>query len=151
MQMGTFHSIFSRILRVEAATLGFSSDFTIYDEADSRSLIKSICKQMGLDDKTYKPSTVHAAISMAKNRLQMPDDYAADGDSLERDRRRNMAETHKIYRAYQSRLRLANAMDFDDLLVNAYELLLKNPDVLAKYQQRFVQISVDEYLSLIHI
>ena len=76
LQMGTFHSIFSRILRVEAATLGFSSDFTIYDEADSRSLIKSICKQMGLDDKTYKPSTVHAAISMAKNRLQMPDDYS---------------------------------------------------------------------------
>ena len=145
LQMGTFHSIFSRILRVEAATLGFSSDFTIYDEADSRSLIKSICKQMGLDDKTYKPSTVHAAISMAKNRLQMPDDYAADGDSLERDRRRNMAETHKIYRAYQSRLRLANAMDFDDLLVYTYLLLNQNEEIRRKYAARFQYVLVDEY------
>ena len=145
LQMGTFHSIFSRILRVEAATLGFTSDFTIYDEADSRSLIKSICKTMGLDDKTYKPSTVHAAISMAKNRLQMPEAYANDGEARERDRRRNMPETCKIYMAYQDRLRQANAMDFDDLLVYTFQLLRQNEEIRRKYATRFQYVLVDEY------
>ncbi len=145
LQMGTFHSIFSRILRMEAATLGFTSDFTIYDEADSRSLIKSVCKQMGLDDKTYKPATVHAAISMAKNRLQMPDAYAADGELLQRDRRRNMPETHKVYAAYQERLRTANAMDFDDLLVYTFQLLRDHEDLRRKYAARYQYVLVDEY------
>ncbi len=145
LQMGTFHSVFSRILRSEAVMLGFTSDFTIYDEADSRSLIKNICKQMGLDDKTYKPSAVHSAISMAKNRLQMPDAYADDGDALARDRRRNMPEIHKIYYAYQSRLRQANAMDFDDLLVNTYQLLKHNEETRRKYALRFQYVLVDEY------
>ena len=145
LQMGTFHSIFSRILRVEAATVGFTSDFTIYDEADSRSLIKNICKTMGLDDKTYKPSTVHAAISMSKNRLQLPDDYANDGEARERDRRRNMPETYKVYKAYQARLRQANAMDFDDLLVYTFQLLRQHEEMRRKYATRFQYVLVDEY------
>lgn len=145
LQMGTFHSIFSRILRMEAAMLGFTSDFTIYDESDSRSLIKSVCKTMGIDDKTYKPSSVHAAISMAKNRLQLPDDYANDSTARERDRRRNMPETYKVYMAYQARLRQANAMDFDDLLVYTFQLLRQNEEIRRKYASRFRYVLVDEY------
>lgn len=145
LNMGTFHSIFSRILRIEARTIGFSSDFTIYDETDSRTLLKNIIKQMGLDDKTYKPAAVHASISMAKNQLCGPDQYAADGDVLLRDRRRNMPEIYKIFMAYQQRLRQANAMDFDDLLTETYRLLRNNEDVRKKYAQRFAYILVDEY------
>ena len=97
LQMGTFHSIFARILRAEAQSIGYTSDFTIYDEQDSRSLIKNIVKTMGLDDKAYKPVAVHSAISMAKNRLCLPTQYADDGELLMRDRQRNMPETFKIY------------------------------------------------------
>ena len=145
LQMGTFHSIFARILRYEAKTIGFGSDFTIYDETDSRSLIKNIVKQMGLDDKTYKPATVHSAISMAKNRLQSPDDYAVDTDAKNRDFRRNMPETYKIFMAYQQRLRQANAMDFDDLLVMTYRLFRDHEDIRRKYAGRFLYVLVDEY------
>ena len=145
LQMGTFHSVFSHILRVEAQAIGYNSDFTIYDETDSRSLIKNILKQMGLDDKTYKPATVHAAISMAKNHLCGPAQYAADGDNLQRDMRRNMPETHKIFMAYQQRLRQANAMDFDDLLTKTYRLLKENEEIRQKYANRFQYVLVDEY------
>ena len=145
LQMGTFHSVFSHILRVEAQAIGYNSDFTIYDETDSRSLIKNILKQMGLDDKTYKPATVHAAISMAKNHLCGPAQYAADGDNLQRDMRRNMPETHKIFMAYQQRLRQANAMDFDDLLTETYRLLKDNEEIRQKYANRFQYVLVDEY------
>ena len=145
LQMGTFHSVFSHILRVEAKAIGYNSDFTIYDETDSRSLIKNILKQMGLDDKTYKPATVHAAISMAKNHLCGPAQYAADGDNLQRDMRRNMPETHKIFMAYQQRLRQANAMDFDDLLTETYRLLKENEEIRQKYANRFQYVLVDEY------
>ena len=145
LQMGTFHSVFSHILRVEAQAIGYNSDFTIYDEADSRSLIKNILKQMGLDDKTYKPATVHAAISMAKNHLCGPAQYAADGDNLQRDMRRNMPETHKIFMAYQQRLRQDNAMDFDDLLTETYRLLKENEGIRQKYANRFQYVLVDEY------
>lgn len=145
LQMGTFHSVFSRILRMEAKEIGYGSDFTIYDEADSRSLLKNIMKTMGLDDKTYKPATVHSAISMAKNRLCMPTQYAEDGDLLERDRRRNMPETFKIYASYQQRLRQANAMDFDDLLVITYQMLRQSEALRQKYAQRFKYVLVDEY------
>ncbi len=145
LQMGTFHSVFSHILRVEAQAIGYNSDFTIYDETDSRSLIKNILKQMGLDDKTYKPATVHAAISMAKNHLCGPAQYAADGDNLQRDMRRNMPETHKIFMAYQQRLRQANAMDFDDLLTETYRLLKENEEIRQKYANRFQYVLVDEY------
>ncbi len=145
LQMGTFHSVFSHILRVEAQAIGYTPDFTIYDETDSRSLIKNILKQMGLDDKTYKPATVHAAISMSKNHLCGPTQYAEDGESLQRDKRRNMPETHKIFMAYQQRLRQANAMDFDDLLTETYRLLKGNEEIRQKYARRFQYVLVDEY------
>lgn len=145
LQMGTFHSVFSRILRVEAQSIGYGSDFTIYDESDSRSLIKNIVKSMGLDDKTYKPASVHGAISMAKNRLCMPAQYAEDGDALARDRHRNMPETYKIYATYQQRLQQANAMDFDDLLVITYRMLKQNENLRQKYADRFRYVFVDEY------
>ncbi len=145
LQMGTFHSVFSHILRVEAQAIGYTSDFTIYDETDSRSLIKNILKQMGLDDKTYKPATVHAAISMAKNHLCGPTQYAEDGENLQRDKRRNMPETHKIFMAYQQRLRQANAMDFDDLLTETFRLLNEHEDIRQKYANRFQYVLVDEY------
>lgn len=145
LQMGTFHSVFSHILRVEAQSIGYGSDFTIYDEADSRSLIKNILKLMGLDDKTYKPATVHAAISMAKNHLLGPQQYAADSDALQRDRRRNMPETSKIFATYQQRLRQANAMDFDDLLIETFRLLKDHEDIRQKYAARFQYVLVDEY------
>ncbi len=145
LQMGTFHSVFSHILRVEAQAIGYTSDFTIYDETDSRSLIKNIVKQMGLDDKTYKPATVHAAISMSKNHLCGPTRYAEDGENLQRDVRRNMPETHKIFMAYQQRLRQANAMDFDDLLTETYRLLKEHEEIRQKYAKRFEYVLVDEY------
>ena len=145
LQMGTFHSVFSHILRIEAQAIGYTSDFTIYDETDSRSLIKNILKQMGLDDKTYKPATVHAAISMAKNHLCGPAQYAEDGENLQRDKRRNMPETNKIFMAYQQRLRQANAMDFDDLLTETFRLLKEHEDIRQKYAKRFEYVLVDEY------
>ena len=145
LQMGTFHSVFSHILRIEAQAIGYTSDFTIYDETDSRSLIKNIIKQMGLDDKTYKPATVHAAISMSKNHLCGPAQYAEDGENLQRDKRRNMPETNKIFMAYQQRLRQANAMDFDDLLTETFRLLKEHEDIRQKYARRFEYVLVDEY------
>lgn len=145
LQMGTFHSIFARILRAEAQSIGYTSDFTIYDEQDSRSLIKNIVKTMGLDDKTYKPVAVHSAISMAKNRLCLPTQYADDGDLLMRDRQRNIPETFKIYATYQQRLRQANAMDFDDLLTLTHQMLKGNPTLQKKYAERFQYVLVDEY------
>ena len=145
LQMGTFHSVFARILRAESNHVGFTSNFTIYDEADSRSLIKNIVRQMGLDDKIYKPSTIHSVISMQKNRLWSAGQYAEDGELLERDRRRNMPETYKIFKLYEQRLQQANAMDFDDLLVQTYRLLKKNEDIRQKYAERFKYVLVDEY------
>ena len=145
LQMGTFHSVFARILRAESNHVGFTSNFTIYDEADSRSLIKNIVRQMGLDDKIYKPSTIHSVISMQKNRLWSAGQYAEDGELLERDRRRNMPEMYKIFRLYEQRLQQANAMDFDDLLVQTYRLLKKNEDIRQKYAERFKYVLVDEY------
>lgn len=145
LQMGTFHSVFARILRVESQRLGFSPQFTIYDESDSRSLIKSVLKTMGLDDKTYKPSTVHGKISMAKNYLTLPDQYSADQDLINRDRHQRMPEIHKIYHAYQLRLKQANAMDFDDLLVQTYLLFKQHEDIRQKYAGRFQYVLVDEY------
>ncbi len=145
LQMGTFHSIFARLLRVEAQTMGYSSDYTIYDESDSRSLLKNICKQMGLDDKTYKPATLHSAISMAKNKLQSAEAYANDGDMHIRDCLRNMPETHKVFLAYEQRLHQANAMDFDDLLVNTYRMLSEHEELRQKYAERFKYVLVDEY------
>lgn len=145
LQMGTFHSIFSRILRAEAEHIGFTPSFTIYDEADSRSLIKSLLKEMALDDKVYKPATVHSRISMAKNHLISPSQYACDREALQRDSQQRMPEIHKIYTSYCARCRQANAMDFDDLLVLTYSLFKQNEPIRQKYADRFKYILVDEY------
>lgn len=145
LQMGTFHSILARILRYECSHLGFQSNFTIYDENDSRSLIKTIVKEMQLDDKKYKHSAVHAVISKAKNDLIDAHAYAADKLNIERDKRREMPMLFQIFITYQDRCRQANAMDFDDLLLKAYELFSSNEEVRKKYAERFRYILVDEY------
>lgn len=143
--MGTFHSIFSRILRTNAGRIGFKRDFTIYDTSDSRSLIKTIIKDMQLDDKIYKPNIVQSAISMAKNALLSPDDYETDRDLMEADKRARRPMICSIYRAYRQRCFLAGTMDFDDLLYYTNVLLRDNPDVLSHYREFFRYILVDEY------
>lgn len=143
--MGTFHSVFSRILRAEAKHIGFTSQFTIYDSADSKSLIRSIIKEMGLDDKTYKPGAVQARISNAKNHLVSPSGYASNKEAYEGDAAAKMPAMRDIYRRYWERCRQAGAMDFDDLLVYTYILFRDFPEVLAQYQSQFRYILVDEY------
>ena len=145
LNMGTFHSVFSRILRVEAASLGYEPNFTIYDEADSRSLVKTIIREMQLDDKIYKPATVHSRISMAKNHLLMPEEYAVTRRLIERDNEQRMPAMSSIYSAYCERCRKANAMDFDDLLTNTYVLFNGHEDIRLKYADRYKYILVDEY------
>lgn len=145
LNMGTFHSIFSRILRSEAASIGYTPQFTIYDESDSRSLLKAIVKELGLDDKIYKPASVHNRISMAKNYIELPSDYALSTSYASRDRDSRMEKMPQIYEIYQQRLRQANAMDFDDLLLYTYLLFSKNEDIRQKYGERFRYVLVDEY------
>lgn len=145
LNMGTFHSVFSRILRSEAEKLGYNSNFTIYDQSDSRSLIKSIVKEMGLDDKLYKASTIGDTISMAKNRLITSRQYASDIRLVQADAMRKMPELSNIYIRYSDRCRQANAMDFDDLLLNTYLLFANHEDVRLKYADRFKYVLVDEY------
>jgi DNA helicase-2/ATP-dependent DNA helicase PcrA len=144
LQMGTFHSVFARILRAEAETLGFQSNFTIYDQADSRSLVKSIIKEMQLDDKTYKPASVADRISMAKNHLLLPQAYAQSAWATD-DARGKRPLVKDIYIRYHERCRQANAMDFDDLLVYTYVLLQNHEDIRQKYIERFQYVLVDEY------
>lgn len=144
LNMGTFHSVFSRILRAEAASIGFNSQFTIYDESDSRSLLKSIVKELQLDDKVYKPSSVHNRISMAKNNIMLPADYAASS-YVERDKEARMEKVSELYGIYQNRLRQSNAMDFDDLLLYTYLLFRDHEDVRKKYSERFQFVLVDEF------
>ena len=143
--MGTFHSIFARILRINAERLGFKSDFTIYDSADSKALIKTIIKDLDLDDKIYKPSTVLNTISMAKNALISPNVYAQTKDIMEADRRAKRPRMYEVYRGYCQRCFVAGAMDFDDLLYYTNVLLRDNPDILRHYQEYFRYILVDEY------
>lgn len=143
--MGTFHSLFSRILRREAQRLGFKSDFTIYDQTDSRSLIKAIIKEMALDDKIYKPNAVQAQISNAKNNLITPNMYSANKELREYDTRSKHPLLHEIYQRYWQRCFQAGAMDFDDLLVYTNILFRDHPDVLEFYQQYFSYVLVDEY------
>lgn len=142
---GTFHSIFSRVLRRESAAIGFTPDYTIYDQADSRSLIKSIIKELQLDEKTYKPSHVAYRISEAKNRLVLPQAYASDASIFKRDSLDRVPEVRRIYARYVQRCRQAAAMDFDDLLLNTYLLFRDNPAIRQSYAQRFKYILVDEY------
>lgn len=143
--MGTFHSIFARILRFNAQAIGFKSNFTIYDAADSRSLIKTIIREEGLDEKVYKPVTVASAISMAKNALISPDAYARDKDLMSADSNAKRPELHRVYRIYCNRCRIAGAMDFDDLLVYTNILFRDNPAIVSHYRDLFQYILVDEY------
>lgn len=143
--MGTFHSIFARILRNEAEAIGFQSNFTIFDSADSNSLIKLIIKEMELDDKLYRPGPIHGQISRAKNSLITPAMYAANSELIQYDRMAKRPMLYEIYQRYQNRLRAANSMDFDDLLMYTNILFRDHKEVLEKYQNRFQYILVDEY------
>ncbi|NDV79554.1 ATP-dependent helicase [Dysgonomonas sp. 511] len=143
--MGTFHAVFSRILRTEAEKIGFTANFTIFDSADSRNLIKTIIKQFLLDDKVYKPARVQAIISNAKNALISPQMYAANKELVEYDRRSKMPVVKDIYKEYNNRLKASNTMDFDDLLFHTNCLFRDHPEVLKNYQERFQFILVDEY------
>ena len=143
--MGTFHSVFARILRIEAGRLGYESNFTIYDQSDSRSLVKAIIKEMNLDEKVYKPATVADRISMAKNRKLSPTEYARDTYMTGIDNDRGLPQTSAIYQRYSERCRQANAMDFDDLLLNFYHLLKTDDEMRQKYSNRYDYVLVDEY------
>lgn len=143
--MGTFHSIFLRILRVEHEALGFSSNFTIYDSADSKSLMKAIIKEMGLDDKTYKPANVLSRISNAKNQLVTAEQYINNPSNRDVDARSKMPEVGTLFMRYANRCRQADAMDFDDILLYTYFLFEKYPDIRQKYAERFRYVLVDEY------
>ena len=143
--MGTFHSIFSRILRNEAEKLGYTSNYTIFDSSDSKNLIKTIIKEMNLDDKIYPPGPVHSVISKAKNSLITANVYANNEELLTYDKASKRPLIYEIYRQYQRRLKASNSMDFDDLLMNTNILFRDNPDVLEEYRNRFQYILVDEY------
>ena len=150
LYMGTFHSIFSRILRAEAQHIGFTNNFTIYDESDSRSLIKTIVKEMGLDEKVYKPASVHSRISMAKNNLMSAENYARDKELYQADQRAKMPRVGEIFITYVQRCQQANAMDFDDLLTLTFKLFQEHEDIRKKYAERFDFLLVDEYQDTNH-
>ena len=150
LYMGTFHSIFSRILRAEAQHIGFTNNFTIYDESDSRSLIKTIVKERGLDEKAYKPASVHSRISMAKNNLMSAENYARDKDLYQADQRAKMPRVGDIFITYVQRCQQANAMDFDDLLTLTFKLFQEHEDIRKKYADRFDFLLVDEYQDTNH-
>ena len=145
LAMGTFHSICTRLIRPYAELIGYTRDFTIYDTPDSKSVIKAICKERGLDEKIYKPGAVQARISMAKNSGVGPRAYVQNTNLLREDRELRMYEFPAVYELYEARLKAANAMDFDDLLINMLRLMEVSPEVKQKYQQQFQYILVDEY------
>jgi DNA helicase II / ATP-dependent DNA helicase PcrA len=145
LYIGTFHSVFARIMRAEAHRIGFPNNFTIYDTDDSRSVIKTVVNELNLDDKQYKPNMVHNRISAAKNALVNAEDYQNDGNLQMEDSRSNRPMIGQIYRAYVARCFKNGAMDFDDLLFKFYELLMSQPEVLVKYQHKFKYVLIDEY------
>lgn len=145
LMMGTFHSVCVKLLRPYAELLGYTRDFTIYDTPDMKSVLKSICKERGLDEKIYKPSAVLARISMLKNCLVSPDEYGKNQQLLRQDREARMYELYDVYRLYQLRLKASNAMDFDDILLQMLRLMQQFPEVRERYQQQFRYIFVDEY------
>ncbi|MBR2166278.1 MAG: UvrD-helicase domain-containing protein, partial [Paludibacteraceae bacterium] len=145
LMMGTFHSICTKLLRRDAERLGYTRDFTIYDTTDSKSLLKSICKERGLDEKIYKPTAVLARISMAKNNLISPSQYGMNRELLQADREARMYDITAVYELYEARLKAANAMDFDDLLINMLRLMDEYEDVRTRWQQQFRYVLVDEY------
>ena len=142
---GTFHSLFGRILRIESQHIGYTSNFTIYDQSDAQSLINTIIKELNLDSKVYKPAMVLSRISAAKNRLIMPEQYQSDGELRRADQLAGIPAVSEIYQCYKNRCRLANAMDFDDLLVETFRLFREHEEVRQRYLQRFSYILVDEY------
>ena len=150
LRMGTFHSIFASILRREANHIGYSSNFTIYDEADSRSLCNSIIKELGLDNKIYRAAAVHARISEAKNNLITSHEYKDNIETVERDAASGMPMLHKIYTEFSRRCIMSNAMDFDDLLLRTYQLFKNNPDICSNYSKRYNHILIDEYQDTNH-
>jgi DNA helicase-2/ATP-dependent DNA helicase PcrA len=143
--MGTFHSVFARILRIEGSVLGFTSSFTIYDTQDAKNLVKTIIKELQLDDKVYPPGEIYGRISSAKNNLITPQAYARNQEIIRQDTAARKPMVAEIYARYASRCRKANAMDFDDLLLYTNILFRDFPDVLKKYQERFLHVLVDEY------
>ena len=143
--MGTFHSVFLRILRMEHDVIGFSSNFTIYDASDSKNLVKGIIKDMGLDDKTYKPSSILGKISMLKNQLVSPEEYASNNACYQEDMRSKIPMLRDIYKGYVSRCKQSDVMDFDDILVYTFRLFESNEEVRRKYVERFKYVLVDEY------
>ena len=143
--MGTFHSVFLRILRMEHDVIGFSSNFTIYDASDSKNLVKTIIKEMGLDDKTYKPSSILGKISMLKNQLVSPEEYASNNACYQEDMRSKIPMLRDIYKGYVSRCKQSDVMDFDDILVYTFRLFESNEEVRRKYVERFKYVLVDEY------
>nr|MBA4168118.1 UvrD-helicase domain-containing protein [Chitinophagaceae bacterium] len=145
LYIGTFHSVFARILRSEAPRMGYPSNFTIYDTDDAKSVVKTVVNELSLDDKHYKPATVYNRISSAKNALVGPAEYAADYNLQQEDMRANRPAIAQIYDAYAKRCFKNGAMDFDDLLIKFYELLNFFPDALHKYQHKFKYIMIDEY------
>ncbi|HVX49390.1 MAG TPA: UvrD-helicase domain-containing protein, partial [Chitinophagaceae bacterium] len=145
LYIGTFHSVFARVLRAEAHRIGYPNNFTIYDTDDSRSVLKTVINELNLDDKHYKPNTVHNRISQAKNALVGPAEYATDYYIQQEDMRSNRPAIAQVYQAYTARCFKNGAMDFDDLLLKMYELLKDFPDVLYKYQHKFKYIMIDEY------
>lgn len=145
LNMGTFHSVFLRILRSEGEKLGLKRNFTIFDDADSKNIVSSVVKELMLDDKVYKASSVLSRIGMAKNSLITPEAYAADSSLMERDLRSNMSKVCEIYRLYVQRCRIANAVDFDDMLMYTYSLFRNYPEICRKYADRFRYVLVDEY------
>ncbi len=150
LRMGTFHSIFASILRREANHIGYNSNFTIYDEADSRSLCNSIIKELGLDNKIYRAAAVHARISEAKNNLITSHEYKDNIEAVERDAVSGMPMLHKIYTEFSRRCIMSNAMDFDDLLLRTYQLFKNNPDICSNYSKRYNHILIDEYQDTNH-
>lgn len=143
--MGTFHSVFARILRYEHEAIGFTSNYTIYDQTDSRALVRTIIREMGLDEKVYKPNSVAARISAAKNRLVLPSQYLASPSTLNADRAAKVPATGEIYQRYFERCRLAEVMDFDDLLLYTWLLFRNKPEICQKYEEKFLYVLVDEY------
>ena len=145
LYIGTFHSVFARILRGEASKLGYPSNFTIYDTDDAKSVVKAVINEMGLDDKQYKPNVIYNRISSAKNSLVLSSEYLNDGFLMQEDTRANRPMMGKIYDAYVKRCFKNGAMDFDDLLLNMYILLKNFPESLSKFQHKFRYILIDEY------
>lgn len=145
LNMGTFHSVFLRILRSEATAIGLERNFSIYDDGDARTVVSSIIKELQLDEKAYKPSSILGRIGAAKNSLVTPDVYMSDPNLMERDRIAGMPKTGQIYAMYTARCKAANAVDFDDMLLFTYRLFYENPDIAKRYSNRFSYILVDEY------